>query len=179
MSVFTNPASGAPEHAKAYVAAVLDLVGDRDPLAILRATPDALRRASDGLTLQQLRQPERPGKWSIVQVLQHLADAEVVWAWRMRLILAQDRPVLTGYDQDQWADRLRCADADPVHALEELTVVRRGNLRLLERATPEDLRRVGVHAERGEESVEHLRRLFAGHDLLHLRQVDRIRAAVR
>ena len=179
MSVFTNPASGAPERAKAYVAAVLDLVGDRDPLAILRATPDALRRAVDGLTPQQLRQPERPGKWSIVQVLQHLADAEVVWAWRMRLILAQDRPVLTGYDQDQWADRLGYADADPAQALEEFTIVRRGNLRLLDRATPQDLHRVGVHAERGEESVEHLRRLFAGHDLLHLRQLDRIRAAVR
>ena len=178
MSVFTNSASRAPEDAAAYVAAVLGLVGDRDPLAILRATPDALRRGIDGVTPQQLRQPERPGKWSIVQVLRHLADAEVVWAWRMRLILAQDRPVLTGYDQDRWADRLGYVDAEPAQALEEFTVVRRGNLRLLDRATPEDLRRVGVHAERGEESVEHLRRLFAGHDLLHLRQIDRIRAAV-
>ena len=179
MSVFTNPASKAPADAAAYVAAVLDLVGDRDPLAVLHDTPDALPRAIHGLTLQQLRTPERPGKWSIVQVLQHLADAEVVWAWRMRLILSQDRPVLTGYDQDRWAERLGYAEADPAQALAEFTVVRRGNLRLLERATPEDLRRVGVHAERGEESVEHLRRLFAGHDLLHLRQIERIRAAVR
>jgi hypothetical protein len=177
MSVFTNPASRAPEDARAYVAAVLDLVGERDPLAILLATPAALQRAIDGLTVGQLRTPEAPGKWSIVQVLQHLADAEVVWAWRMRLILAQDRPVLTGYDQDRWADRLGYADADPAQALEEFSVIRRGNLRLLGRATPEDLRRVGVHAERGEESVEHLRRLFAGHDLLHLRQIDRVRAA--
>ena len=179
MSVFTNPASGAPGHAAAYVAAVLDLLGDRDPLAVLRATPDALRRSIDGLTLEQLRRPEQPGKWSIVQVLQHLADSEVVWAWRMRLILSQDRPVLTGYDQDQWADRLRYAEADPADALEEFVVLRRGNVRLLERARPEDLRRVGVHAERGEETVDHLRRLYAGHDLLHLRQIDRIRAAVR
>lgn len=177
MSVFTNPAAGAPGHASAYVAAVLDLVGDRDPLTILRATPAALQRAIEGLTLQQLRRPELPGKWSIVQVLQHLADAEVVWAWRMRLILSQDRPVLTGYDQDKWADRLGYAETDPAAALEQFNVLRRGNLRLLDRAAPEDLRRVGVHAERGEESVDHLRRLFAGHDLLHLRQIDRIRAA--
>src|SRR5688500_11975889 len=105
MSVFTNPASTAPADAAAYVAAVLDLVGDRDPLAVLLDTPEAVRRAIHGLTLQELRAPERPGKWSIVQVLQHLADAEVVWGWRMRLILAQDRPVLTGYDQDRWAER--------------------------------------------------------------------------
>jgi uncharacterized damage-inducible protein DinB len=179
MSVFTNPASGAPGQAAAYVAAVLDLVGDRDPLTVLRATPDALRRSLEALTLEQLRRPEQPGKWSIVQVLQHLADSEVVWAWRMRLILAQDRPVLTGYDQDQWANRLRYAEADPAEAVEQFVVLRRGNLRLLERATPEDLRRVGVHAERGEETVDHLRRLYAGHDLLHLRQIERIRAAVR
>jgi hypothetical protein len=177
MSVFTNSASEAPGYAAAYVAAVLDLVGDRDPLAILRATPGALQRATEGLTLEQLRRPERPGKWSIVQVLQHLADAEVVWAWRMRLILSQDRPVLTGYDQDRWADRLGYADADPGDALEQFNAVRRGNLRLLGRATPDDLQRVGVHAERGEESVDHLRRLFAGHDLLHLRQIERIKRA--
>jgi hypothetical protein len=57
-------------------------------------------------------------------------------------------------------------------------VLRQGNLRLLERATPADLRRVGVHAERGEESLEHLVRLYAGHDLLHLRQIERVRGAV-
>ncbi len=178
MSVFTNPATGAADHAAAYVAAILDLLGDREPLAVLGATPAALTRAIDGLSDAQLRTAERPGKWSIVQVLQHLADGEVVWAWRMRLILAQDRPPLTGYDQDRWAERLGYDSADPQDAIEQFSVVRKGNLRLLARATPEDLRRVGVHVERGEESLEHLQRLFAGHDLLHLQQIDRIRAAI-
>jgi hypothetical protein len=178
VSVFTNPASGAAEHAAAYVAAVLDLLGDRDPLSVLRETLDVLPNAIDGLSPQQLRQHERPGKWSITQVLQHLGDTEIVGAWRFRLILAQDRPTLTGYDQDRWADRLAYADADPAAALELFTAVRRANLRLLERATPEDLQRVGLHAERGEESVGHLRSLYAGHDLLHRRQLARIRAVV-
>jgi DinB superfamily len=92
MSVFTNPATGAAGHAAAYVAAVLDLLGDRDPIAVLREMPAALRRSVEGLSSGELRQPERPGKWSVGQILQHLADSEVVWAWRMRLILAQDRP---------------------------------------------------------------------------------------
>jgi hypothetical protein len=178
MSVFTNPASGAAEHAAAYVAAVLDLLGNRDPLAVMRETIDLLPQAIAGLSPQQLRQPERPGKWSIAQVLQHLSDTEIVGAWRFRLILAQDRPLITGYDQDIWADRLHYADADPAAALELFTIVRRANLRLLERATAADLARVGLHAERGEESVGHLRNLSAGHDLLHRRQIDRIRAAI-
>jgi DinB superfamily len=178
MSVFTNPAAGAAEQASAYVAAILDLLGDRDPNAVLRETPVALPRAIEGLSPQQLRQPERAGKWSIVQILQHLADSEVVWAWRMRLILAQDKPHITGYDQDLWADRLHYDEADPADALEVFAVLRRANLRLVERASPADLKRVGVHIERGEESLEHLRRLYAGHDLLHLRQIERVRRAI-
>ena len=98
--------------------AVLGLLGDGDPNAVLRETLSALPRAIEGLSSQQLRQSERPGKWSIGQILQHLADSEVVWAWRMRLILAQDRPQLTGYDQDLWAHRLHYDQADPSEALE-------------------------------------------------------------
>jgi hypothetical protein len=172
MSVFTNPASGAAEHAAAYVIAVLELL-DRDPIAVLREMPSALPRAIMGLG-----QPEQQGKWSIRQILQHLADSEVVWAWRMRLILAQDRPQLTGYDQDLWAERLHYEQADPSDALALFAVLRRANLRLMEGASPADLKRVGVHAERGEESLEHLLRLYAGHDLLHLRQIDRVRSVV-
>jgi uncharacterized damage-inducible protein DinB len=126
----------------------------------------------------QLLQPEMAGKWSIAQVVRHLADAEIVWAWRLRLILAQDRPELTGYDQDRWSARLGYERADAGESLELFSTVRRSNVRLLERATAADLKRVGVHSERGEESLEHLRRLYAGHDLLHLRQIERVRRAV-
>jgi DinB superfamily len=178
MSVFTNPATGAAGHAAAYVNAILDLLGNRDPMSVLRETPSALPRATDGLTPQQLRQREAPGKWSIAHILQHLADSDVVWAWRMRLILAQDRPTITGYDQDLWADRLHYDEVNPSDALATFTTLRRANLWLLERTTPADLKRVGVHAERGEESLEHLRKLYAGHDLLHLRQIERVRATV-
>ena len=101
-------------------------------LSILRETPAAASRAVEGLSAEHLRRPEAPGKWSIAQVLQHLADSDLVWGWRMRLILAQDRPVLTGYDQDLWADRLHYANADPAHALETLHVLRRGNLALID-----------------------------------------------
>ncbi len=179
MSVFSNRSIDPPQERAKYPAAVLALVGGREPISILRETPAAAARAVAGLSPAKLRQPEAPGKWSIAQVLQHLADSDLVWGWRMRLILAQDRPTLTGYDQDLWADRLHYADADAAQALETLCVLRRGNLALVERATPEDLKRIGVHSERGEESAGYLIGLYAGHDLLHLRQLDRIIASLR
>lgn len=178
MSVFSNRSIDPPQERAKYAEAVLGLVGGREPMSVLRETPTAAAKAIEGLTAAQLRQPEAPGKWSIAAVLQHLADSDLVWGWRMRLILAQDRPPITGYDQDLWADRLHYADADPAHALETLRVLRRGNLALIDRATPEDLKRVGVHSERGDESAGYLIGLYAGHDLLHLRQLERIRKTV-
>ena len=84
----------------------------------------------------------------------------------------------SGYDQDLWAERLGYDEADADQALEDFGLLRRANLRLLACASDEDLRRVGIHAERGAESVGHMIRLYAGHDLLHLEQLARIRRAV-
>lgn len=178
MSIFTNPAEGTPDRARDYIRAVLDLLGPRDPYSVLEETPAALNALVDDLTEEQMAQPERSGKWSIRQVLRHLADSELVWAYRLRLVWAQERPQLTGYDQDAWAKRLDYASTDPFESLSDFAVLRRSNLRLLASASDADLGRVGVHVERGEESVEHMMKLYAGHDLLHLRQIERIRAAV-
>lgn len=175
MSVFTNPASSSKEQGKAYTSAVLGLLGDRKPLDVLQKTEGALRAAIAGLSRQQLVKPEAPDKWSIAQVLQHYADSDLVWGWRLRMVLSHDRPQITGYDQDAWANRLGYADADPQQALQDFSVLRGANLRLIQRASPADLQRVGVHSERGEESVAHMMRLYAGHDLLHLNQIERIK----
>jgi hypothetical protein len=178
VSVFSNTSKDAPELRAQYAKAVLGLVNDRNPVDILRDTPGAVARAVATLTPQKLRTPESEGKWSVAMVIRHLADTDVVWGWRMRLILAHDRPPITGFDQDLWADRLDYASADPNESLETFAVLRRDNLRLIERATPADLERVGVHAERGEESAGYLIRLYAGHDLMHLAQIDRIKNAL-
>jgi hypothetical protein len=178
MSVFTNPAGAASEHARAYIAAILELLGDKNPLEVLRDTPNQLTVFFETTPAAVMLRPEAPGKWSMGQVLAHLADSDLVWGWRLRLILAQTRPTLTGYDQDAWAERLGYADIDPKDSLMTFTVLRQGNLYQIERAAPEDLDRVGMHIERGEESLRHQLRLYAGHDLLHLNQLERIRQAV-
>ena len=178
MSVFTNPASSTPADTARYVSALLDLLGNEDPVEVLRRGPVTLNAFLDTIPASVVTIPEAPGKWSIRDVVQHLADSELVGGFRLRLVLAQDRPPLTGYDQDLWADRLRYDEVDVRDALQQFTVLRRANLRLWERLGPSDLTRIGLHSERGEESLEHLRRLYAGHDLLHLRQLERIRTAL-
>lgn len=174
MSIFSNPASTSKEDAKAYTAAVLGLIEGRDPLDVLRTTPTALRAAVAAVDPSRLAAPEAPGKWSVREVLAHLADSELVYGWRLRMIIAHDRPAITGYDQDLWAERLHYSDVDPEVALATFETLRPGNLRLIDNASDAVLARVGVHSERGEESVAHLIRMYAGHDVLHLRQIDRI-----
>jgi hypothetical protein len=179
MSIFTNSMKSAPAEAAQYTGAVLGLLGEQKPLSVLKSTPTKLKRAIARLTPKQLAKPEAPEKWSIKQVVQHLADSELVWGWRLRLVLSHDRPTITGYDQDAWAERLGYDKVDIRRALEDFTVLRAANLRVLKRTTAADLKRVGVHSERGEESVEHWLKLYAGHDILHLNQIERIRKAVR
>lgn len=174
MTIFTNPADAAPEAAADYIEAVLGKLGDRDPGEILTGTPDELGRLVGEAPAATLRTPEAPGRWSVGEVLAHLADSELVWAFRLRMALGQERPALAGYDQDAWGRRLAYADIEPSASVDRFAFVRRWNLALLDRLPDEALDRVGVHAERGEESVRHMVRLYAGHDLVHLSQIRRI-----
>lgn len=163
---------------QSYIAALLEILGSRDPWEVLAETPAALREATAGLTPEQEATPERPRKWSIRHVAQHLADSELVGAFRFRMVLAHDAPELPGYDQDLWADRLGYQDVDVATALEQFSYLRRLNLQLLRRAAPEDMKRVMRHAERGDEPLSQMIKLYAGHDLVHLRQIARIRQAI-
>ena len=178
MSVFTNSANSAPEHAAQYVAALLDLLGNRRPLDVLAQTAPVLEEEVQGLSAKQLQEPEADGKWSVAHVLQHLADSELVWGFRLRMTLAHERPPLIGYDQDLWASRLHYREADHQQALRQFTLLRESNLTLLKRASRADLQRVAVHAERGEQTLEKMVRLCAGHDLVHINQVARIKATL-
>lgn len=178
MSEFANSFPDAVAQADAYVAAILAALGSRDPMELLAETPTVLRTAVAGLTPEQDGTPERPGKWSVRQVVQHLADSDVVGAFRFRMVLAHDAPELPGYDQDLFAERLRYQDTDLATALDDFEFLRNLNLRLLRRATPEDMKRVMRHAERGDEPLAHMIKLYAGHDVVHLRQIARIRQAI-
>lgn len=177
MSVFSNPAGGARAAAGEYIKALLDLLGDRNPVTVQAELVGAVSELTAGLSADELSRPEAPGKWSIIEVVEHLADQELVNGFRLRSIIAEDEPPLRGYDQDLWATRLRYGSAGLDLVLDELRVLRERNLRLYRSLSDADLDRVGMHDERGPESARRLRALTAAHDLLHRRQLARIRAS--
>jgi uncharacterized damage-inducible protein DinB len=157
-----------------YVTDTLALLADRDPLAVLAETPSWLAARVEGLSDAALHQPEGDGKWSLTQVMAHLTDTEIAYGWRARIMLTQHHPPLHGFDENVWMSRFNCASADPAESLHTFTALRQWNMRVWSCATDQDLKRMGVHAERGPESFDLLRRLAAGHDLRHRRQVERL-----
>ena len=161
-----------------YARGLLDRLGDRDFVTVLQATPAALRTQFDGLDDATIRLPEAPGKWSMIEVAHHLADSDMVVGVRVRMIVAQDRPPIVAYEQDLWAEKLGYRQAALSDVLTQFAVLRGANLRLARRLSPADFERYGVHSERGGESVGYLLRLVAGHDLVHLDQMARVRRAV-
>jgi len=171
---FSNPAGNAPGAAGAYVRALLDLLGQRNPLEVMAELLPWLETRLQGRPETALRRPEAPGKWSVVQVLQHLADSDLVAGYRIRMIVAADEPELQGYDQDRWAGEFQYDQTPLDAALDQLRSLRAANLRLWRGLTPTQLERVGIHSERGRESAGHLLRLMGAHDLVHRRQIDRI-----
>jgi hypothetical protein len=171
---FANPAGNAAAAAPVYVRALLDLLGDREPLEVMPELVPWIRQRLRGIPDATLRRPEAPGKWSVVEVLQHLADVEMVYGFRGRLVLSEDRPTIVGFDQDRWASLFRYREASAERALEQLAALRTANLALWRTLGPGERARIGLHTERGEESMDLMLRLMAAHDLVHRRQIDRV-----
>jgi hypothetical protein len=153
------------------------LAGD-DPVAAMAEAAGRLRHLVRGLSEKQLATRPAPGKWSIREIVGHLADTEVVLGSRYRFIAAMDRPPLAGFDQDAFVANLGVAKTPTRDLLDDFAKMRVVNLRLLGRVGAAAWNRVGIHAERGEESLGHLVTLYAGHDRIHLQQIETIRTGL-
>lgn len=160
-----------------YVQRILGYLGGQDPLSIQRRTPKELERLLKGAAASRLQQRPAPGKWSVTEILAHLSDTEIVASWRIRAILGAPGTPLQAFDQDAWVAAGHYDRRDPRTSLELFRVLREVNLELFQTLTPEQWKLYGMHVERGVETVEHMVRLFAGHDLNHTRQVEQILAA--
>lgn len=149
-------------------------LADREPLKIQSATPKKLARLITGVSASELRRQPVPGKWSIAEILAHLADTEIVVAYRIRAILGSPGTPIQPFDQDKWAEAMSYNRSDARRSLGNFTAVRKANLSLLKSLSPAQWKYHGMHAERGKESIETIARLSAGHDLNHLKQIAKI-----
>jgi hypothetical protein len=145
------------------------LLGDDDPIEVLRATPVRLAELVEAMPPEVLDSPYAPGKWRRRDVVAHLADVELAFGWRFRRTVAAPGTELASFDQDVWAERY--ARLDPTLALEAFRALRSWNLAWLTTLTLQDWLAEGVHEGRGPESVDVMVRYLAGHDLNHLAQL--------
>ncbi len=162
------------ETAEQYISRILGNVGDQQPLNVQAKTPDRLAKLVKGVPKGKLTKRPAPEKWSVSEILAHLADTEIVGGWRVRLILGSDGAPVQGFDQDAWVGALHYSRRDPREAMETFRALRQANLALLKRLTPEQWENHGIHSERGKETIRHITKMFAGHDLNHIRQIEAI-----
>jgi hypothetical protein len=162
------------ETAQQYVQRIRSNVEGKEPLAIQAATSKKLGKLIEGVPTSKLRKRPTPDKWSVSEIVAHLADVEVAVGFRMRLILGAPGTPVAAFDQDSWVLALHYEKRDPRKSVEQFRVAREANLALLKSLKPEQWKHYGMHAERGQETVEHMVRLLAGHDLNHLQQIERI-----
>ncbi len=150
----------------------------KDPLRVLPTTPKQLAKLVEGLTPRQLKTRVEKDKWSIHEIVGHLADTEMMFGARFRWILFEDSPTLVGFDQDAWARGWLREKETTAEALARFTTLRQSLARLLKHTPDADFDRSGVHTERGKVTAREYLPLVAGHDLNHLAQIAALRTAL-
>jgi hypothetical protein len=154
-----------------YIQRVLGYLGGRDPMAVLASTARKLARLLEGVPGVELARRPAPDQWSITEILAHLADSELVYGFRIRLILEGGSPPIQSIDQDAWVSLTGYADQDPALSLECVRINRERLVQLLKGLPKEGWECCGMHSERGRETVRQIVNLLAGHDLAHLKQI--------
>ncbi|HET8925777.1 MAG TPA: DinB family protein [Candidatus Acidoferrum sp.] len=157
-----------------YTERILGYVEGKQPLQVQAATAGKLERLIKGVAMAKLRKRPAPEQWSVSEIIAHLADGEIVGGFRLRFILGSPGAAIVAYDQDKWVTSGHYDKRDPRDSLDVFRVLREANLALLKSLSPEQWKDYGIHSERGPESIEHIVLMFAGHDINHLQQLERI-----
>ncbi|HZQ96526.1 MAG TPA: DinB family protein [Candidatus Sulfotelmatobacter sp.] len=163
-----------PETAEQYIGRILGYVEGQDAIKVQRSTVAKLKKLIQGRSPKELKWRPEPAKWSIAEIIAHLADTEIVASWRMRSVIGENGITIQPYDQDAWASAFEYRDRDVRRSLEVFRVLRENNLAMLKEIPREIWDNYGMHLERGKETIAHLTRMFAGHDTNHVLQIERI-----
>lgn len=163
-----------------YRERVLGYLGQRDPLRVLRATPRRLERLVSGMSRKDLLMRPALDKWSTVEILAHLADAELAFAWRIRTMVATSGVALAWWDEQVWSEKCAYGRSDSSMSLQLFRALRENTLALLKRLAPKTWQQAfGVHEKRGRQTVSDFLQMEAAHDLNHILQIQRALALAK
>jgi DinB superfamily len=162
------------ETAQQYTERILNDLGTLDPIDVIESTISRLEALTLALEKKGLQNKPSPDKWTAAQILAHLAEAEIVWAYRFRKVLGASGDPIEAYDQKEWVKNSGYLQIDPHLALSLFQIVRKANVVWLKSLTPKQMEHFGIHSERGKESINRMTRIMAGHDINHLRQMETI-----
>jgi hypothetical protein len=155
-----------------YRQRVLGYLGSRDPMRVLVTTPRRLARLISGRSRRQLARRPARGKWSVNEILAHLADAELSFGWRLRNIVATPGVELQWWDEHLWSERLGYSRVPGGNSLAAFGAARLANLGVLRRVRPDVYHAAyGLHPKRGRQTLHEFVMMEAAHDLNHLRQI--------
>lgn len=164
----------AKETIEQYKARMLKLTEGKDAVAVQRETAAKLAKLVDGASREQLAKRPAPDKWSVSEILVHLAEAEVSSFWRYRQMIEHQGSTIVPFDQDLWYKLGDYASRDPQESLQLFRLMRDANLRMFDRLAPEQWQLGGIHTERGPMTIADLARQMAGHDINHVAQVEKL-----
>jgi hypothetical protein len=151
-------------------------LGGRDPIPVLNSTAERIHALTARLPAAQINARPAPRKWSITEIVAHLADCEIVFSFRLRQPLAtplsQPHAIIQPFDQEAWAERYAGYQFEPALALFE--AARHWNMLYLTTVSHEDRRRRTTHPERGTMTFWTIIETMGGHDINHLQQIERL-----
>jgi hypothetical protein len=148
----------------------------KNHLEAAEKSPKQVAAAVSGLSEKVLRYKSAPDKWCILEILGHLADIEIVYAYRLRQMLADKKPVIAPMDQDEWARNLGYMETPPAELIALYGLNRHANLRLLQRLKPGDLEKSAFHPEsKNDITVAELVERMGAHGASHLAQIEKLK----
>lgn len=157
-----------------YVERILGNLQGSDPMTVLRTMPSKIKKAIKGRSTKVLYTRPAPSMWSVAEIVAHLAETEIVLGWRYRTIVEKSGVTLQPFEQDDWAKNSRYEQSN-IHAMADLyAALRKANIAFLRGLTKSQWKQYGMHQERGKETIAHIVKLEAGHDINHFKQIQRI-----
>ncbi len=157
-----------------YTRRLLGYQKGKRPVSVLASTPRKIAVLLRGASNARLKRKPVPDRWSAGEILAHLADTEITFGFRVRLVLGSNGTRIQAFDQDVWATNFQYDRQDPRASFEAYRAGREHNLRLLRLLPPGMWNYYGMHEERGKETITRMTQMMAGHDINHLMQIEKL-----